>query len=166
MVRFQDPADAPVECAEARFRPHRRAHPDPTLSRSREVPEVMPLMSFREWKCTKCLGVMLFLKANNVDPQVMGYRKADVEALPERLAATKLRLDPDELEQSIFLAFIKGFDLVSPKPHAEGIHIYPATSNPDLIPEEYRAGVMGIIGKYARGVWILKSGDWFCTERL
>ena len=117
-------------------------------------------------KCTKCLGVMLFLKANNVDPQVMGYRKADVEALPERLAATKLRLDPDELEQSIFLAFIKGFDLVSPKPHAEGIHIYPATSNPDLIPEEYRAGVMGIIGKYARGVWILKSGDWFCTERL
>jgi hypothetical protein len=107
-------------------------------------------------KCTKCLGVMLFLKANQIDPRIMGYRKADVEAFPERLAATKLRLDPDELELSKFLAGLGG----EKRAHAEGIHIYPATSDPELIPERFRAGIMGIIGEHAKGQWNLKNSDW------
>jgi hypothetical protein len=99
---------------------------------------------------------MLFLKANQIDPRIMGYRKADVEAFPERLAATKLRLDPDELELSKFLAGLGG----EKRAHAEGIHIYPATSDPELIPERFRAGIMGIIGEHAKGQWNLKNSDW------
>ncbi|MDD4308522.1 MAG: hypothetical protein PHU53_06925 [Thermoplasmata archaeon] len=113
-------------------------------------------------KCTKCLGVMLFLKANLADPRIMGYRKADVGAFPERLAATKLRLDPDELEQSKFLAGLDG----DKRAHAEGIHIYPATSNPELIPERYREGVLHILGSHAKGNWKLADGEWTLTESI
>lgn len=107
-------------------------------------------------KCTKCLGVMLFLKANQADPKIMGYRKADVEAFPERLAKTKLRLDPDELELSKFLANLGG----ERKAHAEGIHIYPSTSDPEKIPEIYREDIMGILGEYTNGQWKLRNSEW------
>jgi hypothetical protein len=49
---------------------------------------------------------------------------------------------------------------VGPKPHAEGIHVYPATSDPEFIPKIYRTGIMGIIGKHARGKWKLVDSDW------
>jgi len=111
-------------------------------------------------KCTKCLGIMLFLRANRINPVKLGYRKEDVKAFPERLAATKLRLDPDELEHSKFLAGLGG----EPRSHAEGAHIFPATSDPDLMPEKFRDGVMAIIGKYARSTWTLESGDWRRSE--
>ncbi|MBA3044859.1 MAG: hypothetical protein KKH41_03055 [Candidatus Thermoplasmatota archaeon] len=106
-------------------------------------------------KCTKCLGVMLFLKANGQNPEIMGYGKTDVEAFPGRLAATKLRLDPDELEHSKFLAGLGG----ESKPHAEGIHLHPF-SDPKWIPEHLRSGIMGIIGKYTNGRWMLVNGEW------
>ena len=106
-------------------------------------------------KCTKCLGVMLFLKANGQNPEVMGYRKADVEAFPERLAATKLRLDPDELEHSKFLAGLGG----EPRPHAEGLHLHPL-SDTCHIPDHFRPAIPRIIGEHARGQWVLKNGVW------
>jgi len=111
-------------------------------------------------RCSKCLGVMLFLRANGVDPRIMGYGKSDVDEFPERLEATKLRLDPDEYELSRFLARLGG----APRPHAEGIHIHPETSDPGLIPERYRAGILRIIGEYARGVWTLEGDMW--AERI
>jgi hypothetical protein len=111
-------------------------------------------------RCTKCLGVMLFLKANNANPLAMGYRKADIEAFPGRLKQTKLRLDPDELEHSISCAFLTGFDIQRPKPHAGGIHIYPSTSDLGKIPEIYRGGIMSILGEHSKGEWVLKGGEW------
>ena len=106
-------------------------------------------------KCTKCLGVMLFLKANGQDSGVMGYRKADADAFPGRLAATRLRLDPDELEHSKHLSGLGG----EPRPHAEGIHIHPS-SDPGYMPERFRAGIMSLIGQYAKGEWLLMNGEW------
>ncbi|MFO7618202.1 MAG: hypothetical protein R6W91_00850 [Thermoplasmata archaeon] len=106
-------------------------------------------------KCTKCLGVMLFLKANGQDPAMMGYRNADIEAFPERLATTKLRLDPDELEHSKYLAGLGG----EPRPHAEGVHIHPH-SDPGQMPERFMDGIMGIIGQHAKGRWELGGGEW------
>ncbi|MDO9537852.1 MAG: metal-binding protein [Thermoplasmata archaeon] len=110
-------------------------------------------------ECTKCLGVMLFLKANGQDPEMMGYRPEDVEALQERLIKTKLRLDPDELEHSISRAFILGFDIQWPKRHVGGIHIH-GTCDTEMIPEQFRAGIMAIIGEYANGRWVLVDGEW------
>jgi hypothetical protein len=106
-------------------------------------------------RCTKCLGVMLFLKANNIDPGIMGYRKADIDAFPQRLAAGKLRLDLDELEHSKYLAGLGG----GPRPHTEGIHIHQ-TCDPDMIPENFRDGIMGIVGEYTDGRWKLRDSDW------
>ncbi len=106
-------------------------------------------------KCTKCLGIMLFLRANNTDPRIMGYRMVDVQAFPERLTATKLRLDPDEHEHSRLLAKLGG----TPRPHAEGIHIHQAC-DPDMIPENFRDGIMGIVGEYTDGRWKLRDSDW------
>lgn len=107
-------------------------------------------------RCTKCLGIMLFLAANGRDPTRMGYGKADAKAFPARLAATRLRLDPDELEHSKSLAGLGG----EPRPHAEGMHFYPATSDPGKVPERFRAGIEGIIGRYAKGTWVLDGGQW------
>ena len=41
--------------------------------------------------CSKCHGVLLFLLANQVDPEIMAYSKADVVALPARVAEGALR---------------------------------------------------------------------------
>jgi hypothetical protein len=104
---------------------------------------------------------MLFLRANGQNPELMGYRPEDVEAFPGRLAKTKLRLDPDEYGHSIFLA--KSFGLRTDggesRLHAEGVHLHP-TTDPDRIPEQFRAGIMDIIGKYTNGRWKLVGSDW------
>ena len=107
-------------------------------------------------RCTKCLGVMIFLRANGIDPRTMGYRKSDVDRFPERLASTKLRLDPDEYEHSRFLAGLGG----EPRPHAEGFHLHPGTCDAGLIPERYREGVTRILMQYAEGTWALVGEAW------
>lgn len=107
-------------------------------------------------RCTKCLGVLLFLKANSIDPGMMGYGKADIEAFPERFAAAKLRLDPDELEHSKYLAGL-GEDQ---RPHAEGMHFYPETCDIGLVPDQFRPGLVEIIHFCARGGWGLVDGKW------
>jgi hypothetical protein len=98
---------------------------------------------------------MLFLKANGQDPVRMGFRKDDVSAFPERLASTKLRLDPDELEHAKSLAGLGG----ETRPHAEGLHIH-GNSDPEMIPDNFRSGVMRITGTHSGGRWVLKNGEW------
>ncbi len=111
--------------------------------------------------CSKCLGVMLFLRANNVDPSVMGYRREDVSAFPSRFAKGGLRLDEDEREHATFLASkfepsLKGTEHA----HAETIHVHKTTSDLELVPTRFRKGLLKIIRQYTNGFTKLDGDSW------
>jgi len=112
-------------------------------------------------KCSKCLGVLLFLRANNVDPSIMGYRKKDVSALPSRLAKGGLRLDEDEREHATFLASkvepsLKGTEHA----HVETVHIHKSTGDLELVPARFRASLLKIIMEYTNGLTTLEKNSW------
>jgi len=113
-------------------------------------------------RCTKCLGVLLFLLANGADPGRMGYPKADIDAFATRLKDTAIRLDPDEYEHSRYLAKANGIDADgNSHPHIEGVHIHPPTSDPGMVPESFRDKLDEIIVLYTNGRWILRNGEWY-----
>lgn len=112
-------------------------------------------------KCSKCLGVLLFLRANNVDPSIMGYRKKDVTDLPSRLAKGGLRLDEDEREHATFLASrfepsLKGTEHA----HVETIHLHKSTGDLELVPMRFRASLLKIIMEYTNGFTTLEKDSW------
>lgn len=122
----------------------------------REGTRVVPCGS-----CSKCLGVMLFLLANGVNPARLGYRPADVRNLPARLSAGGLRLDPDERDHAAWLAFgpdnpVGGTAHV----HVESIHHHPATADLKLVPARFRPGLLRILRRYTRGGATLRNGAW------
>jgi hypothetical protein len=112
-------------------------------------------------KCSKCLGVLLFLRANNVDPSIMGYRKKDISLLPSRLAKGGLRLDEDEREHATFLASkfepsLKGTE----HDHVETIHLHKATGDLELVPARFRSPLLKIIAEYTEGFTVLEKDAW------
>lgn len=112
-------------------------------------------------RCTKCLGVLLFLLANGADPERMGYSKADIDAFATRLKDAAIRLDPDEYEHSRYLAKAKGVDVDgNPHLHVEGVHTHPPTCDPAMVPDRFRNGLADIIGLYTNGRWQLGNGEW------
>jgi hypothetical protein len=112
-------------------------------------------------ECSKCLGVLLFLRANNVDPSIMDYRKKDVADLPSRLAEGVLRLDEDERGHAAFLASkfepsLKG----TAHAHVETIHLHKATGDLELVPAHFRAALLKIIIEYTNGFSKLEKDTW------
>lgn len=116
--------------------------------------------------CTKCLGVMLFLFANHIDPKIMNFQEKDILRFPERIKTLKLRLDEDEKNQSMYLA---GFPLDKvidvPIDHVEQIHIEKEIGDPFLIPNKFRPSLFEIFEKYTKGYCILKEGRWVSTSK-
>jgi hypothetical protein len=114
--------------------------------------------------CSKCLGIQLFLRANNIDPALMAYSKKDVELFPKRFAEGGLRLDEDEREHAAFL--VSKFDPAvngKPYPHVETIHLYKETGDLMLVPKQFRAPLLGIIKKYTNGFSKLENNTWVPT---
>jgi hypothetical protein len=110
-------------------------------------------------KCSKCQGVLLFLLANNVNPSIMGYSKADVSMLPARIAEGNLRLDEDEKNYALFLA--KLLPNLNPETrHIETIHLNKPTSNLQLLPVHFRKPLLEILMKYTQGFSALKGESW------
>lgn len=115
--------------------------------------------------CSKCLGVQLFLRANNVDPAIMGYRKKDIGLFSNRLARGGLRLDEDEREHAAFLSSnydhtIKGKE----HSHVETIHLNRSTGDLKFVPKRYRASILKIIKHYTKGFTRLKNDVWVPTS--
>lgn len=110
-------------------------------------------------ECTKCLAIMLFLRAHGKDPRGLGYRSDDVEAFPGRLSRTSLRIDQDEKEQAILMAALEDIDGREHR-HVKGIHLHPPTCDLALIPERFREGILQILGEYTNGYWILEKNEW------
>jgi len=111
--------------------------------------------------CSKCLGIQLFLRANNVDATIMGYKRKDIEAFPARYANGGLRLDYDEREHAAFLAgkydpAIKGTE----RAHVESIHLNKGTGDLQLVPKLFRAPLLNIFEQYTNGYTRLQDNKW------
>jgi hypothetical protein len=112
-------------------------------------------------KCSKCMGVLLFLLANKADPEIMFFKKEDILSFPDRIGHSKLRLDEDEKNQSFFLIGKKGnIPKVNPVNHVENIHIDSSICDPCFIPEDFRAKLLKIIKNYTNGFCKLKDEKW------
>jgi hypothetical protein len=112
-------------------------------------------------RCSKCLGILLYLLANKADPTVMNYRKKDVEYFYTNVGASSLKLDKDEKDQSFFL--LKGKDgvpVVGCVDHVQRIHINPAIGDPMVYPAQFRRGLLKILEQYTTGYCELKNGEW------
>lgn len=116
--------------------------------------------------CSKCLGVILFLLANNADPRIMGYKDEDIKTFPKRVNPYDLRLDDDEKNQSFYMLNdkkkhpdIKYID------HVEKIHIHPEICDISLIPSQFREGLMKIIEQYANGYCKLQGEKWINIDK-
>jgi hypothetical protein len=114
--------------------------------------------------CSKCLGIQLFLRANNINPAIMGYAKKDIDRFPQRFAKGGLRLDEDEREHAAFLASkydssVKGTEHT----HVETIHLYKETGDLQLVPKRYRVALLEIIKHYTKGFTKLDKEVWVPT---
>ncbi|WP_287954885.1 metal-binding protein [Acidiplasma sp.] len=114
-------------------------------------------------KCSKCLGILLFIEANGGNPKEILYSDDDIRLLERRVLRAKMRLDPDELKYTeTKLGFING----NPNDygHVNGIHILPYEKTMfSLVPENFRDNIINIINKYSDGTYTLKNGTWVKT---
>jgi hypothetical protein len=116
--------------------------------------------------CSKCLGILLYLLANKIDPTIMNYQKKDIEYFYKNVGASSLKLDKDEKDQSFFLLKGNGFiPKVSYVDHVEKIHIHESTCEPRLYPKQFRNGLLEILEEYTTGYCRLKNGEWVPTEK-
>jgi len=60
-------------------------------------------------RCSKCLGVLLFLGANGLDATRIRYRSEDVGALAARVGDTRLKLDEGEAEHALASLVARGW---------------------------------------------------------
>ncbi|MCW4000457.1 MAG: hypothetical protein NWE93_09470 [Candidatus Bathyarchaeota archaeon] len=111
--------------------------------------------------CSKCLGIQLFLQANGADPTALNYTKQDVALFAERFNKGGLRLDEDEKEHAAYLCSKHGVAVTGKEhPHIDSIHLYKATGDLQLVPAQFRAKLLGIIGQYTSGYSKLDGEKW------
>jgi hypothetical protein len=111
--------------------------------------------------CSKCMGVLLFLLANKVDPKIMEFKDKDIELFLKRISSNSLRLDEDEKNHSFFLIGEK-YKIPGAKPvdHVEKIHNNQDNCDLNLIPNNFRQKILKIIKDYTTGFCELKNENW------
>jgi len=117
-------------------------------------------------RCSKCLGVLLFLLAGGHDPTRLRYQKADVEKLGARLARTRIKVDEAEAEHAMWLAQRRGWRFegsangFAPREHPEVQHVrfHPEMSHRDAMPASLAAEAYRVFLTRAKGV-LEKRGD-------
>jgi hypothetical protein len=116
--------------------------------------------------CSKCLGILLYLLANDLNPTIMKYRRKDIEYFYTNVAASSLKLDKDEKNQSFFLLKRKGsVPKVQCVDHVEKIHVHTSTCNPGLYPKQFRNGLLEILEEYTTGYCTLQNEEWVPTSK-
>jgi len=116
-------------------------------------------------KCSKCMGVLLFLLANKADPKIMNFKNKDILSFKDRIDPSKLRLDEDEKNQSFYLIGINGnIPYGKPIDHVENIHINNETCNINLIPNHLEKDLLNIIREYSTGYSKLIRENWISTN--
>jgi hypothetical protein len=114
-------------------------------------------------KCIKCNGIMTFLLANGINPELIGYKKEDVEDLPNRIEKGLVRLDESELRHSSYLInerYGKKIGIARRDDTVEMLHFDSRNSHFDNIPEEFREHIYRILLQYAKGIVYLQKDEW------
>jgi len=115
--------------------------------------------------CSKCMGVLLFLLANKIDPSIMNFKQKDISSFLKRVDTSNLRLDQDEKNQSFYLIGEKSnIPKVKPVEHVEKIHINSKTCNLDLIPDHLKTPLLKIIKRYTTGYCRLINKKWIVSN--
>ena len=107
-------------------------------------------------KCSKCLGVRLFIEYAHGAPEEIHY--PGTRGLQETVRKEKMKLDPDELN---FL--MEGLEKgnYARDTQIRGIHLLPGEKEVmGQIPEKYRNGLYNIMKQYTNGTWKLNYGQW------
>ncbi|MEM0311844.1 MAG: hypothetical protein QXT54_00975 [Thermoplasmatales archaeon] len=109
-------------------------------------------------KCSKCNGVLLFLMANSINPELLNYKREDIEDFKKNYENKLFRLDEDEKQHALYI--ISGGNSGALKEHVEKIHEDPEWCDPDMIDERWRDSVMKIVSEYTKGKTRLENGEW------
>jgi hypothetical protein len=116
--------------------------------------------------CSKCLGILLYLLANDIDPTLMKFQQKNIEYFYKNIGASSLKLDKDEKDQSFFLLKQqRSVPKVQYVDHVEKIHVHKLTCDPHLYPKQFRDKLLKIIEEYTTGYCILKNEEWVSTEK-
>ncbi len=111
-------------------------------------------------RCSKCMGIVMFVLAAGGDPADIFYRKETVDNLGELVAKERMRLDSDELNLMKGMLNLASVD-ISTLEHVEGIHILPDEKVPfEKAPELFRESIQKIIAQYSNGIYHLNDGQW------
>ncbi|MDG6229739.1 MAG: hypothetical protein QCH96_07220, partial [Candidatus Thermoplasmatota archaeon] len=112
-------------------------------------------------RCSKCLGVMLFLLANHIDPKLLNFQDIHIDNFQQQLETSSLRLDEDEKNHSLHLANISyGNQTPYSKDHVEMIHVDTYLCDPYQIPEPFRRSLYQLFERYTKGYCTLKTNEW------
>lgn len=123
-------------------------------------------------RCSKCLGVLLFLLAGGHDPKKLRYKAEDVKKLGARVAATRIKVDQAEAEHAMWLAQKRGWRFegsangFEPREHAEVrcVRFHPEMSRRDAMPPALAARVYRIFATSTTGVMEKRGAQWAPTR--
>ena len=117
--------------------------------------------------CSKCMGVILFLLANKVNPKIMKFKKENIKLFLKNINLNSLRLDEDEKNHSLYLIGKKDkISCVKPIEHVEKIHINQDTCDFNLIPDNFKQNLLNIIKCYTSGFCELKNDNWISLKKV
>jgi hypothetical protein len=108
--------------------------------------------------------VILFLKANQAQPNLMKFPQKIVARFEKDIDLIKLRLDEDEKNHSLFLISPEIFETAKFINHIESRHIDSIISDTALIPLQFRTKIIEILNQYTTGVVILEKGQWITND--
>jgi hypothetical protein len=117
-------------------------------------------------QCSKCQGVLLFLKANKTDPTIMKFPLNTISSFVEQIQPSKLRLDEDEKNHSLYQISSQLFPSAAWIDHIESIHIDTSIADITIIPPQFRTALLDIIGKYTTSQSHLKNEKWIVDKFL
>lgn len=111
-------------------------------------------------KCSKCLGILLFIESAGGDPRDIMYSDTDMRLLGRRLLKSRLRLDPDERQYAEYkLGFSENGSMEIN--HVAGMHIMPYEEDVlSAVPENFRHSIKKILSRYTDGKYELKDNIW------
>jgi hypothetical protein len=116
--------------------------------------------------CSKCMGVMLFVRAAGGNLSTIGYDDLSNEELLAKVAKERMRLDPDEL---VLLEERLGREPIDNKDrgHIESIHILPGENESfSLVPEAFRDSIRNVVSNYTNGEYVLRNNEWIKNKPL
>lgn len=117
-------------------------------------------------KCSKCLGILMFVLAAGGDPEKIEYSPESVISLKENVDKERMRLDSDELNlMKQKLGFSSG-DITADLSHVSGIHVLPDEREIfEKVPNSFRRSLISIISEYAPQIYILKDNQWVLSSQ-